>query len=91
VIIGFGGAAWSAIQGIGENRTPWAGGFERINAYAYFAWIIVLALTMIRRSLSQSETDAVEQSLYAEHEGWHKSAVEPFRQVVVKPIPPGCF
>ncbi|HEX3284085.1 MAG TPA: DUF998 domain-containing protein [Mycobacterium sp.] len=59
VIIGFGGAAWSAIQGIGENRTPWAGGFERINAYAYFAWIIVLALTMIRRSLSQSETDAV--------------------------------
>jgi hypothetical protein len=55
------------------------------------AWIIVLALTMIRRSLSQSETDAVEQSLYAEHEGWHKSAVEPFRQVVVKPIPPGCF
>jgi hypothetical protein len=91
VIIGFGGAAWSAIQGIGENRMPWAGGFERINAYAYFAWIIVLALTMIRRSLSQSETDAVEQSLYAEHEGWHKSAVEPFRQVVVKPIPPGCF
>ena len=46
---------------------------------------------MIRRSLSQSETDAVEQSLYAEHEVWHKSAVEPFRQVVVKPIPPGCF
>ena len=37
VIIGFGGAAWRAIQGIGENRTPWAGDFERINAYPYFA------------------------------------------------------
>ena len=59
VIIGFGGAAWWAIQGIEENRTPWAGGFERINAYAYFAWIVVLALTVIRRSLSQSENEAV--------------------------------
>lgn len=37
VIIGFGGAARRAIQGIGENRTPWAGDFERINAYPYFA------------------------------------------------------
>jgi Protein of unknown function (DUF998) len=35
VMIGFGGAAWWAIQGIEENRTPWAGGFERINAYTY--------------------------------------------------------
>jgi hypothetical protein len=26
-----------AIQGIEQNDTPWAGGFERINAYAYFA------------------------------------------------------
>lgn len=59
VVIGFGGAAWWAIQGIEENRTPWAGGFERINAYAYFAWIVVLALTVIRRSLSQSENEAV--------------------------------
>ena len=58
VVIGFGGAAWWAIQGIEENRTPWAGGFERINACAYFAWIVVLALTIIRRSLSQSENEA---------------------------------
>jgi hypothetical membrane protein len=56
VIIGFGGASWFAIQGIAENRTPWAGGFERINAYAYFAWIVVLALTMIRRSEAETLT-----------------------------------
>ena len=50
VIIGFGAAASSAIQGIEENATPWAGGFERINAYAYFAWIVVLAATMLHHS-----------------------------------------
>ena len=31
--------------------TPWAGGFERINADAFFAWLIVLAVTVMRRSL----------------------------------------
>ena len=30
VIIGLGGAAWRAIQGIGENRTPWAGDIQRV-------------------------------------------------------------
>lgn len=58
VITGFGGAAWLAIQGIEEDNTPWAGGFERINAYAYFAWIVVLALTMIHHS--ETETMAAE-------------------------------
>jgi Protein of unknown function (DUF998) len=53
VLIGFGGAASIAIRGIEENLTPWAGGFERINAYAYFAWLVVLAVTVIRRSLGQ--------------------------------------
>jgi ABC-type transport system involved in cytochrome c biogenesis permease subunit len=42
-----------AIRGIEENHTPWAGGFERINAYAYFAWLVVLAVTVTRRSLNQ--------------------------------------
>jgi hypothetical protein len=28
--------------------TRWAGAFERINAYAYFAWLLVLALTLMR-------------------------------------------
>ncbi|MDI3213050.1 DUF998 domain-containing protein [Arthrobacter sp. AL12] len=49
VIAGFGAAASSAIQGLAQNATPWAGGFERINAYTYFAWIVVLALVTMRR------------------------------------------
>jgi len=28
-----------------------AGGFERINAYAYFAWLVVLAVTVVHREL----------------------------------------
>jgi hypothetical membrane protein len=50
ILIGFGGAASVAIGGIEENITPWAGGFERINAYAYFAWLVVLALNIMARS-----------------------------------------
>ena len=49
VVVGFGMAASFAIQGIEQNDTAWAGGFERINAYAYFAWLIVLAVTVMRR------------------------------------------
>ena len=56
---GFGGAAWFAIQGIEENRTPLAGGFERINAYAYFAWIVVLATReRLRSSCGRGGTTA---------------------------------
>jgi hypothetical protein len=40
-----------SIQGIEQNFTPWAGGFERINAYSYFAWLVVLAVTVYRRSI----------------------------------------
>lgn len=54
VVIAFGVAASFAIQGIEEDLTPWAGGFERISAYAYFAWIVVLAVTLNRRQ-SQPE------------------------------------
>jgi hypothetical protein len=53
VLVGFGTASSIAMGGIEENLTPWAGGFERINAYAFFAWLIVLAVTVIRRSLGQ--------------------------------------
>ena len=35
---------------------PWAGGFERINAYAYFAWLVVLAVMVIRHELGPSTT-----------------------------------
>jgi hypothetical membrane protein len=49
VVVGFGMASAFAIQGIEQNDTPLAGGFERINAYAYFAWLILLAVTVMRR------------------------------------------
>ena len=51
VVVGFGMASSLAIQGIEINDTPWAGGFERINAYAYFAWLVVLAVTVMRREM----------------------------------------
>jgi hypothetical membrane protein len=56
VLVGFGMAASVAIQGIEQNDTPWAGGFERINAYAYFAWLIVLAVTVMRREAPETRS-----------------------------------
>ena len=52
VFVGFGAASSMAIRGIGRNVTPWAGGFERINAYAYFAWLLVLAV-IVCQSIDQ--------------------------------------
>jgi hypothetical membrane protein len=54
VMVGFGMASTIAIGGIEENHTPWTGGFERISAYAYFAWLVVLAVTVMRRSLTRA-------------------------------------
>jgi len=51
ILVGFGAASSVAIQGIKQNSTLWAGGFERITAYTYFAWLIVLSVTATRRSL----------------------------------------
>jgi uncharacterized membrane protein len=50
VLIVFGAASGVAIQGIEQDQTAWAGAFERINAYAYFLWIVVLAV-IIRKTL----------------------------------------
>jgi Protein of unknown function (DUF998) len=58
VLVGFGAASSVAIQGIAQNSTPWAGAFERINAYAYFAWLIVLAVIMTRRSVQRGRRHA---------------------------------
>jgi hypothetical membrane protein len=55
VVALFGIASVSAMSGLEQNNTPWAGAFERINAYAYFAWLIVLAITVIRRELVASQ------------------------------------
>lgn len=54
VVVGFGGAVAIAMRGIGQNDTPWAGGFERLNAYAYFAWLVMLAVLMMRRELGET-------------------------------------
>src|SRR5215207_949345 len=47
-VVGFGMASVAAMSGLERNDTPWAGAFERINAYAYFAWLVVLAVTVFR-------------------------------------------
>jgi hypothetical protein len=44
VIIACGLAAANAMSGIAEDHTPWAGGYERINCYVYFLWLVVLSL-----------------------------------------------
>ena len=56
VIVGFGIAASFAIRGIQQNNTAWAGGFERINAYVYFAWLVVLAI-VVRRHVGACESE----------------------------------
>ncbi|WP_206797037.1 DUF998 domain-containing protein [Amycolatopsis sp. MtRt-6] len=50
VVVGFGIASSLAMRGLERNDTPCAGGFERINAYAYFAWLVVLAVMVTRRA-----------------------------------------
>jgi hypothetical protein len=52
-------ASGIAIQGLEEDHTPYAGVFERINAYALMAWFAVLAATVIRCSLSDATRRSV--------------------------------
>ena len=60
VLVGFGVASSMAIQGLEQDSTAWAGAFERMNAYAYFAWLIVLAVTVTRRSRGRERGHSVE-------------------------------
>ena len=48
VVVAFGMATSFAMRGIDQNDTPWVGGFERINAYFYLAWLAVLAVITTR-------------------------------------------
>lgn len=51
VLIGFGMLSSLAIPNLDKNLpTPWMGAFERVNAYAYLGWLVVLALILIRQS-----------------------------------------
>jgi hypothetical membrane protein len=59
VLVGFGMLSSLAIPNVVKNLpTPWMGAFERINAYAYFGWLVVLAVILIR----QSRTHAAARS-----------------------------
>jgi hypothetical protein len=62
VVVGCGVASSFAMRGIEQNDTPWAGGFERINAYAYFAWLVVLAVMVVRHEMLRPEIAAGSMS-----------------------------
>ena len=53
VLVGFATASGIAIRGIEQNDTPWAGAFERVSAYALMAWFVVLAVTVVGRSINR--------------------------------------
>ena len=48
VILGFTALSSVAIQGIEENDTPWAGALERVSAYGFMVWLVVLAWVTLR-------------------------------------------
>nr|WP_225956676.1 DUF998 domain-containing protein [Amycolatopsis lexingtonensis] len=61
VVAGFGIAAALAMRGLARNDTPWAGAFERINAYAYFAWLVVLAVVAARHEPRPSPAPEIRE------------------------------
>jgi hypothetical protein len=54
ILVVFGVAAANAMTGLATNHTLWAGAFERINCYAYFGWLVMLAITVMRESIPAS-------------------------------------
>jgi hypothetical protein len=69
-LTGFGMASVFAIQGIEENVTAWAGAFERINVYAYFAWITMLAAVLLRNRTGSQNVSAADSAQ-------HSSSMQP--------------
>jgi hypothetical protein len=64
----FGGLAGASIPRIADNLpTPWMGAFERINAYVYLAWLVVLAITVMRRSLSDVTPEPTDIRMQVRH------------------------
>lgn len=58
VLLAFGG--WAAMDGarVAENLpTPWIGIKERISVYSYQAWLVALAITLLRRQLAGRISD----------------------------------
>jgi hypothetical protein len=49
IIMLFAGLTGPLMRELGNNLpTPWLGAFERINAYTTFAWMVMLAVVLIR-------------------------------------------
>lgn len=52
---------FGALTGIGSSRlatglpTPWLGIYERINVYGYMLWVMVLAITLLRKEKGKAE------------------------------------
>jgi hypothetical protein len=55
VILGFTALSSVAIQGIEENDTPWAGALERVSAYGFMVWLVVLAWVTLRPYRAETE------------------------------------
>jgi hypothetical protein len=55
IMFGFGVASSIAIRGLAANDTPWAGLFERVNAYSLMVWLAALAVTAARHPASSTE------------------------------------
>src|SRR5512133_1661529 len=66
VIMLFGGLTGPLMSEIANNLpTPWLGAFERINAYTTFAWMVVLAVVLLRRTVGESTPDPGRASMPA--------------------------
>lgn len=58
IMMVFAWLATTAMQGLADNlSTPRGGLYERINAYTFLAWLAVLAVTLMRRSLNEREPE----------------------------------
>jgi uncharacterized membrane protein len=79
LLAGFGAAAGVAIQGIEENATAWAGAFERINAYAYFAWMIALAVVLLQAHAKKNEPRTLSLGHFDPYEGDGHGTRQPLR------------
>ena len=46
-----------AMQGIEQNDTAWAGAFERVSAYGFMVWLVVLAWTTLRAYRTEAQAN----------------------------------
>ena len=55
VIVGSSALSSVAIQGMEQNDTPWAGALERVSAYGFMVWLVVLASITLRPYRAETE------------------------------------